>query len=185
MLAKRNRTNLAKIVLEVVGLDEILSFDNLIVNIVGFLLPTQKRKYNQKFQTKVAVKRLINKGLIDYHKSNKGLIFLRLTDKGREELKKYSLQDLTIKKPKRWDGKYRVIIFDIKEFKRSVRDKMRRWLEHLGFVRLQNSVWVYPYECREVIVLLKSFFHIGKEVLYMTVDSIENDKWLRREFDLN
>ena len=77
-----------------------------------------------------------------------------------------------------------MIIFDIKEWKRKTRDDLRQWLEHLGFVRLQNSVWVHPYPCREIIVLLKSNFKIGKEVLYITADEIENDGWLRREFNL-
>jgi len=76
------------------------------------------------------------------------------------------------------------VIFDIKEWKRGVRDELRNWLLHLGFVRLQNSVWVYPYDCEDILVLLKSNFKIGKEVLYITADKIENDYWLRKEFSL-
>ena len=78
-----------------------------------------------------------------------------------------------------------MIIFDIKEGKRQTRDELRIWLNHLGFIRLQNSVWVFPYECQEVIVLLKSHFHIGKEVLYLTVESIENDTWVKKVFDIS
>jgi len=54
----------------------------------------------------------------------------------------------------------------------------------IGFVRLQNSVWVYPYDCEDLVKLLKADFRIGREVLYVIADSIENDMWMRKEFSL-
>ncbi|MEK7136257.1 MAG: hypothetical protein AAB821_01570, partial [Patescibacteria group bacterium] len=64
------------------------------------------------------------------------------------------------------------------------RDDLRNWLHGLGFVRLQNSVWVFPYECREVVMLLKFKLGVGSEVLYLTVEAIENDMWLKKTFSL-
>ena len=61
---------------------------------------------------------------------------------------------------------------------------MRRMLVAMGFLPLQRSVWVYPYDCEDVIVLLKADLRIGKDMLYLIVDELENDKWLRKEFDL-
>jgi hypothetical protein len=45
---------------------------------------------------------------------------------------------------------------------------------------------VYPYPCEGVISLLRTNLNLEKEdeVIYMTVDSIENDAWLRKEFKL-
>ena len=60
----------------------------------------------------------------------------------------------------------------------------RKELVRLGFLKLQNSVWVYPYECDDIITMFKAHFKIGKDVLYMTVEKIENDKWLKKEFEL-
>lgn len=143
-----------------------------------------KTTYNRKRYINKVVARLEEKGLMEIRKNPQGLPLARLTEKGKAELARYELGNLQLPKPKRWDGKYRIIIFDIKEWKRRVRDELRDWLENLGFIRLQNSVWVYPHECQEIIALLKSHFHIGKEVLYITAENIENDKWLRREFSL-
>jgi DNA-binding transcriptional regulator PaaX len=186
MKKEKNRTDIRKIILNIVAGAGLVSVAILAPNILRVLSKVQKQKtkYKQRYYVNVAVKQLIEKKFIEYHKNGQGFSCLRLTEKGREELKKYALQDLVIKKPLHWDGKYRVITFDIKEFKRKTRNQLRNWLEHLGFVKLQNSVWVFPYECREVIILLKSHFKIGKEVLYMTVDSIENDRWLKEEFGL-
>jgi len=180
------KTDITKLVLTAVGVAGIMAVAVVAPNVIGAFAKLQKRhrKYRQRYYVNRVVKKLIEQKKVEYVKNNRGMICLRLTKIGKDELKKYALDSLTIKKPWRWDGRFRVIIFDIKEFKKHTRNALRKWLEHLGFVRLQNSVWVYPYDCREVIVLLKSHFHVGKEVLYMTVDSIENDKWLRKEFDL-
>ncbi len=143
-----------------------------------------KRKYNPKYHIQSTLHKLVDRGLVKLVKNHQGVNCVRLTERGNAELQKYELSELVIKRPKRWDGKYRLIIFDIKEWKRSIRNQLRTWLEHLGFVRLQNSVWVHPYECREITILLKSHFHLGREVLYVIADQIENDRWLRREFGL-
>lgn len=181
------RTNVKSIILKTIEVAGLISVAVVAPGVLVAIDKTQKqhRKYQQRYYVNRAIKEMIISGLIEYHKNNQGVNCLRLTKNGKNKLLEYAIDNLKIKKPWRWDKKYRVIIFDIKEYKRKTRDKMRRWLEHLGFVRLQNSVWVHPYECREVIILLKSHFKIGKEVLYMTVDSIENDKWLREEFNLD
>jgi len=184
---KIERTNIKGLILKTIEVAGLISVAMVAPGVVIALNKAQKRKrkYEQRYHVNRAIREMISVGLVEYHKNDREIICLRLTEKGKTKLKDYALENLKIKKPWRWDKKYQVIIFDIKEFKRKTRDKLRRWLEHLGFIRLQNSVWVYPYECREVIILLKSHFKIGKEVLYMTVDSIENDKWLKKEFNLN
>src|SRR3989344_2277658 len=124
-----------------------------------------------------ARRRLIEQGLI---RSENGL--LRLTEKG---VRAFTLQSATInlkKGRRRWDERWRVLIFDVPEYRRKVRDKMRRMLVAMGFLPLQRSVWVYPYDCEDVIVLLKADLRIGKDMLYLIVDELENDKWLRKEF---
>lgn len=57
-------------------------------------------------------------------------------------------------------------------------------MRDIGFVRLQDSVWVYPYDCEDFIALLKAELKVGKDVLYAIVDTIEFDKHIRRHFGL-
>ena len=125
-------------------------------------------------------KKLVTHGILEYNE--KGL--LRLTPKGETKLRQLKLREYKIKKPKRWDNKWRVLTFDIREERRATRDKIRRTLSTIGFVRLQDSVWVYPYDCEDLITLLKADFKIGKDVLYIIADSIENDSWLKKQFSL-
>jgi len=85
---------------------------------------------------------------------------------------------------RRWDKKWRMLIFDIREERKNIREKVRRTLISLGFYRLQDSVWVYPYDCEDLVVLLKADFKIGKDLLYIISDEIENDEFLRKAFHL-
>ena len=123
--------------------------------------------------------RLVSQGFLKYENS-----FMRLTDKGEVYLRHLEMKDWRIDKPKRWDSKWRMLIFDIPEKRRSLREKVRLTLLNIGFVRLQDSVWIYPYDCEDLLNLLKADFKIGKDLLYIVVDFIENDKSYRKLFNL-
>lgn len=86
--------------------------------------------------------------------------------------------------PRKWDKRWRIVIFDIPEDRRKARDLLRDRLIAIGFVRLQASVWVYPHDCEDVITLLKTSFVIGREVLYIVADHVERDSELRARFGL-
>ncbi|MBU3925990.1 CRISPR-associated endonuclease Cas2 [Patescibacteria group bacterium] len=185
-MKKEKKIKIAKIILKTVAAADIISMIILAPNALQCLdmfYDRRKRKYNPKYYIQNTIGRLKNQGLIKFETKN-GKKFVRLTEKGEKELLKYQLQELVVKKPKKWDEKWRVIIFDIKEKRRKTRDELRRELNNLGFIKLQNSVWVYPYECEEIIIMLKAYYLIGKDVLYMTVEKIENDRWLKEEFKL-
>lgn len=178
--------NVKESILRAIGLSGLLVTALVAPGVLKIYRQHKKREYQKqhKHYVNTVIKKMIQAGLIETVVNDKGQNCLQLTEAGERELANYEFENIEIKKPWRWDKKFRIIIFDIKEYKRKTRDELRIWLENLGFVKLQNSVWVHPYDCREVMVLLKSHFHIGKEVLYLTVDSIENDKWLREEFKL-
>jgi len=112
-------------------------------------------------------------------------MFARLTKKGRStlELHKEKLRLATPPK-KKWDHQYRLVMFDVPEKRKKVRDRIRQEVADTGFLRVQDSAWIYPYDCEEFIALLKAKLHIGKDVLYAIVDSIENDTWIRKHFGL-
>ncbi|HEY4476794.1 MAG TPA: CRISPR-associated endonuclease Cas2 [Candidatus Paceibacterota bacterium] len=182
------RSRVKEVVLATLAIGGLVAFAVMAPNAVQLLkyvIKDERQRRDRLTYLRRVINSLVDKEMIVKVKDAKGQTLLRITECGKKELKRYLAHDLKIKRPRHWDGKYHLIIFDIKETKRIVRDELRKWLEHLGFKRLQNSVWVYPYECREVVVLLKSQFKIGKDVLYITADEVENDGWLRVHFNLN
>lgn len=131
-----------------------------------------------KQTSKRSLSRLIKFGYIRLENGK-----LRLTPKGERFAVLIGEGKLVPKKPKHWDNKWRMLIFDISN--RQKRDNVRRTLQALGLHRLQNSVWVYPYDCEDLITILKADFRIGKDLLYVVADAIEHDAPLRQRFGLS
>ncbi len=137
----------------------------------------------QKYNVNHSLKRLKDHGLICFEATSKGT-FMRLTLKGEDKLRKFELLGYKLKKPKKWDKKWRMLIFDIKEERKRTREKIRFTLKRVGFLRLQDSVWVYPYDCEDLVTLMKADFKIGKDLLYLIVDTIEGDNKIKNYFKL-
>lgn len=100
-----------------------------------------RNKDTRKFRK--ATERLRKRNLIFGERRGKRIIF-ELTDEGRAEADKIKLK-LEMAKRKRWDGKWRIIIFDVPEKLRGKRDMLRKELTEFGFMQLQKSAWAYPY----------------------------------------
>lgn len=145
------------------------------------LFPKTKRILKDKtVYINKSKKKLIDEGLLKYTKDG----YIELTDIGEKILSQFEARDYKLPKPTKWDGKWRMLIFDISEKMKGTRDKVRNTLVSIGFAHLQDSVWVYPYDCEDLVNLLKADFMIGKDLLYIIADRIENDKELRKKFDL-
>ena len=81
------------------------------------------------------------------------------------------------KAKEKWDGKWRLIIYDIPEKRKGEREYLRRLLQLLGFGKIQASAWASPYDysnliyelCKkrnllDYICLYEGKFFAGKEI---------------------
>lgn len=183
---KDKRKNIQKIILNTIFTAGILAVVAVAPNVLSVMKQLEgsfRRKKNLKYSINDSFTRLREKGLIEIVEIN-GKRVARITEKGENKLDFLEKYDFKLQIPKRWDGRWRIVIFDIKESRSKVRFLLRKTLSQIGFVRLQNSVWLYPYDCEDLISLLKADFKIGKDVLYMIVEKLENDWHLRKTFQL-
>lgn len=182
---KRRKAHIQQAILATVALSGVVLVAAVAPNTLGAFakLPSIKRA-QLRARYKTALGRLVVLGYVSFEKRD-GKSYARITDLGREklvfEMEKGKL-DLT--KKRHWDGRWRVIVFDVPERRRKTRDQLRFLMRELGFVRLQDSVWVFPHDCEDFLALLKAKLKIGASVLYMVVEEIENDKHLREHFNL-
>jgi len=110
---------------------------------------------------------------------------LYITEKGKSALGELVEATRKTLEERSWDGKWRIIIFDIPATSNTIRDIFRRKLKEFGFYRLQKSIWVFPFECREEIQLLRDFLEVGqKQIIYIEAMDIEGDGTLRKYFGL-
>src|SRR3989344_4984222 len=150
---------------------------NILKGFKGFKKYPNKKVYDTFYKLK-------KQGLINFYKKN-NQIYISLTEKGKKKAGWMQIDALKIKKPKKWDGKWRILLFDIMETKKFHREALRGKLIELGFRLLQKSAWIIPYECKDEIGLLKSFFGLSdKEVKLVVAQSIEGEKELKEKFKL-
>ena len=182
---RRRRRNIQGAVLAAVGIAGILAVTMIAPNIFQALPRLMgKKRYKLAFQARTAASRLAIKGHVRFVEKN-GKKWIEITDAGKRALSiEQEKARLLAMRGKRWDKRYRLVMFDIPQKRKTMRDSVRHILRECGFLRLQNSVWVFPYDCEELITLVKSDMRIGKELLYAVVDSIENDAWIQRHFGL-
>ncbi|MDO8492794.1 MAG: CRISPR-associated endonuclease Cas2 [bacterium] len=178
-----NQVNIEAIVLKTIATAGLLALVLCAPNALQVLKQfgfDKKRKKNPKYLINKAVQRLIRNGLVVTEKDGKSV---SVTKKGQKTLAFLEAGMIKIKR-KKWDGKWRLVIFDIKEKRRNSRRQLRFLLSQIGFVRLQDSVWIYPFESKELVTLIKLDNFLQKEVLYLTVEDIENDQELKKYFNL-
>jgi DNA-binding transcriptional regulator PaaX len=143
-----------------------------------------KRRSQQKDKFYNSFYYLRKNGLLKMEYRGKQL-HVSLSKEGKNVAEKYSVDNLKIKKPNKWDKKWRILIFDIEERYKSKREALRGKLKELGLYQLQKSVWVCPYHFQEEVDVLRNFLGFtGAEMTTIIASEIEKEKELITFFNL-
>lgn len=129
-----------------------------------------------------AVRHLYQSKLIDCKENADGTMTLTLTADGKQRALRYSIEDMRIAKPLRWDGVWRIVMFDIPEKHKQGRDALTRKLKKLGLQPMQKSVFVYPYECKDEIDFIVELFELAPYVRFIRTQDIDIALHLKRHF---
>lgn len=114
-----------------------------------------------------------------------GRCTITLTEKGKKRALTYSLEEMEIPRPKIWDGRWRLVLFDIPETKRQSREALQKKLRNLGFYCLQKSVYLFPYPCGDEVTFVVNFFDLNHYVHTVEAVSLTNDLGPKRHFGLS
>lgn len=109
---------------------------------------------------------------------------VKITQKGKDRIINYQLEELKIRKPKRWDKKWRLVIFDIPESRKDIRDLLSRKLKDLGFLRYQKSVFICPYPCQNEINYINGLLMTSPYVKLLTAIKIDDAGHFMKKFNL-
>ena len=144
------------------------------------LIPKELRALDKMYLYR-AIREFERDRLISYHEKADGVVTIVLSDKGKKRALMYHIEQMGIKEPPRWDGKWRLVLFDIPERKRALRDALRIKLKYLGFKELQHSVHILPYPCKDEIDFLVEFFEARPWVYYLEADTFSNEaRWISK-----
>jgi len=110
---------------------------------------------------------------------------LALSENGKKRMLQFDLEKIAIKKPRRWDGYWRLVLFDIPERKKRGREALRMKLNQLGFYPLQKSCFVHPFDCKAEIDFVSEFFEVSTYVNFILAKEIEGGSQLKKYFNLS
>lgn len=136
-----------------------------------------------KRKTQRVLKRISHQKLVEISEEKDGEV-IRITEKGRQKILKYAFDEMQIKRPRRWDGIWRIVAFDVPNKNKKARDALRMKLRELDFTKLQESVFVHPYDCKNEIDFIGEIFNIRENINYIEAVSIEDESYLKKHFKL-
>lgn len=138
--------------------------------------------FNEGYLRRI-IRSLEKQKLIEITKE-RDLNVVKITDRGRKKVLKFALEKITITKPAYWDGKWRLIFYDVLHKRDSVRKRFQKYLQSLGFYPLQKSVYLHAWPCEKEIEFLRAYLGISGEVRVVMADEIENDQLFREYFGI-
>jgi|GEM_PF-705112 len=160
----------------------ILTFGVAFPNILGQIEKIRQRQKRKSYEEYRKLWRTFNllkqKHNLEFIKEEDNYLVYGITENGKKKIKKFIFDELRVNAPKNWDGNWRLIIFDIPETQRRIRDSLRRKLEDLNFYQCQKSVWIHPFPCTEEIEFLKDFFNIKPFVKVFLVKEMTDGRVL-------
>lgn len=110
--------------------------------------------------------------------------FLEVTEAGELKIEEEEVWELRIRKPKRWDGKWRIVMFDVPMSLSKNRVLFKQKLEQLGFIQYQMSVFVFPFDCRGEVEQVATWCGVGKYIKYIVADEITDEDVLMHHFSI-
>lgn len=147
-------------------------------------LEKEWKKINRQYLYRI-MKEFKYERLVDWKEQEDGSIKFILTEKGEELAFQFNFDEMEIKKPIVWDGKWRAVLYDIPEKRKKAREAIRKKLNDLGFHELQKSVFVHPFPCKDQIDFIVEFFEIRNFVHYGEIANLSNDARLKIYFGLD
>lgn len=176
-----------KEVLQIIGLVGVVSASFVIPALPAALKPIMDYRRKKEFEKqkklwgkynpyilKQIIRRFQEQKVVELLEEGDEVV-IKITQKGQEKLLKYRLDDLKIREQV-WDKKWRLIIYDVPTRKKIQRDLIRRFLKKMNIFQLQKSVYLTPYDCALEIEYLREYFGVREEMIYLTVEKIENEQ---------
>lgn len=144
---------------------------------------TEKAPEKAKYALSRAIKNLVSNGMAELL-SSENEEYLRLTNEGKQKLNSIELDQGTMIMPGAWDGKWRIVILDLPESRKSEREAIRYLLKKAGFVCLKNSMWISPFQFEYFIENIKKDLNFTNELMIIVTDKIDEstEKYFLQNF---
>jgi len=174
------RNRLAKKILKGIGIVGLITLSATspyfgLSLIKGFNKENKKKDWRRFY---LSLNYLNRRGYVRILERNAQGMKVEITRKGKKIVREFDIDSLKLKKQENWDGKWRVIAFDVPVSKNQNRRAFTEKIKELGFIMVQRSIWAYPFECYEELMMMRKFYGIEEYVSYFKAVEVEDEiKW--------
>jgi len=140
-------------------------------------------KKDEQKDAKSAIAKLKHEKTIRQKQNYDGSVLISLSEKGKLRALNLIFRKLNKRKEK-WDGKWRMVSFDIPDHCTKGRKALVYRLKLGGFYELQKSLFIYPYDCEKEVRAFAKLFKIEKYICFALLESIDNKDKLMHHFKL-
>ncbi|MFZ2303795.1 MAG: hypothetical protein WAV98_03350 [Minisyncoccia bacterium] len=156
-----------------------LAMPNL-AQVVDLFKPKNSR---DRYRVGQAVKRLQKNNMIRIVNHN-GHEVVELTSQGKKKVLDYDLENMQLETKKKWDGKWRIVMFDIPQTKKKARDAVSYKIKEIGMYPIQKSVFVFPHPCKDEIDFVGGIFGVRENIIYIEATHIDGAEKVKRHFKI-
>jgi len=161
-----------------------------LLSLVNPTLPHQllklylRQKKFQRGRFLMDLRRLQRRELIEYREFGDGSVKITLKAPGKRLAAHYRFDELQIIKPRSWDRRWRLVMFDVPHEKRMARDALRNKLREMGFYQLQKSVFIYPFPCEKELEFVAAVLDVRSYMLIIVTSDFEGSDKLAHYYGL-
>ncbi|MEK7093015.1 MAG: hypothetical protein AAB927_00850 [Patescibacteria group bacterium] len=182
--AEYRRGELTRDILRLVGAGVVIAGAAVMapntIQLIDYFNPKGQAERNRIWK---AIKYLEAKNRVSIENKDNNT-YVTLTERGNLKLTEDSIADLAVDTPRRWDHKWRFVMFDLPARHDGVRQAFRKKIEDFGFKLYQRSVFIYPYECHEEVHTVARWYGVDQHIRYVVATEIHDMRHFVREFDL-
>jgi len=171
-------------ILAVASLPVLVFMAAVMGNVVQVFKQFKTAKRFNASQVRSSVNHLRREKFIEYITDKNGKTIVKITKKGKSKLREFDIELMSIKKQKKWDKKWRLVMYDLPIRFRKAREALRWKLKELGFYQFQKSAWIYPYPCEDEIIFIADFYGVRSFVGFLIVSDISREETMKKYFNL-
>lgn len=176
---------IAKSILVLLAIGGVMTIALVAPNVFGaFGKASRRRGFFDKRGFRKATSYLKTRGMVNVHSNSDDMMKVEITDRGRETVLREAFSALKITRSAKWDGRWRVVAFDIPNRHKWSRDGFRQKLRVMGFYQLQKSLFIIPYDCEKEVRFLSSIFNVSGYIVFLETETIKNIDQVAEHFGL-
>lgn len=178
---KYKRGELAKEILKGLAIGGFIVMCLAMPNLAQVVDLFKPRNSRDRYRVKQAIRGLQKRNMIRLVNRN-GHEVVEITKDGKRRVLDYDLENMQLKTNMKWDGKWRIVMFDIPQSKKRVRDAVSYRIKEIGMYPMQKSVFIFPHSCRNEIDFVGGVFGVRDNIIYIEATRIDDGEKVRRHF---